>query len=57
MLSTKASLPDLYGEMIKIVEIHEKMHNIYKTGNEAFVESMTQYSFRNGYFDLRNGYK
>ena len=44
--------PALYGSWIKIVEIHEKLHNIYKTGDEAFVERMTQYNFRNGYFNL-----
>jgi len=44
--------PQLYGYWIKIVEIHEKLHNIYQTGDEAFVERMTQYNFRNGYFDL-----
>jgi hypothetical protein len=48
--------PDLYGEMRKIVEIHEKIHNIYKTGNEAFVESMTNYIFRNNYHNLSQGY-
>jgi len=44
--------PQLYGYWIKIVEIHEKIHNIYKTGNEGFVERMTRYNFRNGYFNL-----
>jgi len=44
--------PQLYGYWIKIVEIHEKIHNIYQTGNEGFVESMTQHIFRNGYFNL-----
>jgi len=48
--------PDLYSEMIKIVEIHEKIHNIYNTGNEAFVEKMTWHNYRNGYFDLSGGY-
>ncbi len=47
--------PTLYGYWIKIVEIHEKIHNIYKTGNEGFVEKMTRYNFRNGYFNL-SGY-
>jgi leucyl aminopeptidase (aminopeptidase T) len=46
--------PTLYGYWIKIVEIHEKIHNIYKTGNEGFVERMTRYNFRNGYFNLGN---
>jgi predicted RNA-binding protein with TRAM domain len=44
--------PTLYGYWIKIVEIHEKIHNIYKTGDEGFVERMTRYNFRNGYFNL-----
>jgi leucyl aminopeptidase (aminopeptidase T) len=44
--------PQLYGYWIKIVEIHEKIHNVYKTGNEGFVERMTRYNFRNGYFNL-----
>lgn len=44
--------PQLYGYWIKIVEIHEKIHNIYKTGNEGFVERTTRYNFRNGYFNL-----
>jgi leucyl aminopeptidase (aminopeptidase T) len=48
--------PDLYGYWIKVVEIHEKLHNIYQTGNEAFVERMTWHNFRNGYFDLSVGY-
>ena len=48
--------PDLYGYMRKIVEIHEKIHNLYNTGNEAFVERMTQYIFRNGYFNLSGNY-
>jgi len=48
--------PQLYGYWIKIVEIHEKLHNIYQTGDEAFVERMTWYNFRNGYFDLSDGY-
>jgi hypothetical protein len=48
--------PDLYGYMRKIVEIHEKIHNLYNTGNEAFVESMTQHVFRNGYFNLSGNY-
>jgi leucyl aminopeptidase (aminopeptidase T) len=48
--------PQLYGYWIKIVEIHEKLHNIYKTGDEGFVERMTQYNFRNGYFNLSGGY-
>jgi leucyl aminopeptidase (aminopeptidase T) len=43
--------PQLYGYWIKIVEIHEKLHNIYQTGDEAFVERMTRYNFRNGYFN------
>jgi len=48
--------PNLYGYWIKVVEIHEKIHNIYQTGDEAFVENMTWYNFRNGYFDLGGGY-
>jgi len=48
--------PELYGYWIKIVEIHEKIHNIYNTGNEAFVEMMTWRNFRNGYFNLSGGY-
>ena len=48
--------PQLYGYWIKIVEIHEKLHNIYQTGDEAFVESMTWHNFRNGYFNLSRGY-
>lgn len=48
--------PQLYGYWIKIVEIHEKIHNIYQTGNEGFVERMTQHIFRNGYFSLSGGY-
>ena len=48
--------PDLYGYMRKIVEIHEKIHNLYNTGNEAFVEKMTQHIFRNGYFNLSGNY-
>jgi len=48
--------PDLYGYMRKIVEIHEKIHNLYNTGNEAFVERMTQHVFRNQYFNLGSGY-
>jgi leucyl aminopeptidase (aminopeptidase T) len=48
--------PQLYGYWIKIVEIHEKIHNIYQTSNEAFVERMTRYNFRNGYFNLSGGY-
>ena len=44
--------PQLYGHWIKIVEIHEKLHNIYQTGDEAFVERMTWHNFRNGYFNL-----
>ena len=48
--------PQLYGYWIKIVEIHEKLHNIYQTGNEVFVEKMTRYNFRNGYFNLSRGY-
>jgi leucyl aminopeptidase (aminopeptidase T) len=48
--------PQLYGYWIKIVEIHEKIHNIYKTGDESFVERMTNYNFRNGYFNLSGGY-
>jgi len=44
--------PQLYGYWIKIVEIHEKLHNIYQTGNEAFIERMTMHNFRNGYFNL-----
>jgi len=48
--------PQLYGYWIKIVEIHEKIHNIYKTGDEGFVERMTRYNFRNGYFNLGGGY-
>jgi len=48
--------PDLYGYWIKIVEIHEKLHNIYQTGDEAFVERMTWHNFRNGYFNLSRGY-
>jgi hypothetical protein len=48
--------PQLYGYWIKVVEIHEKLHNIYKTGNEAFVEKMTWYNFRNGYFNLSGSY-
>jgi len=48
--------PELYGYWIKVVEIHEKIHNIYKTGNEAFVEMMTWRNFRNGYFNLGGGY-
>jgi len=48
--------PDLYGYWRKIVEIHEKIHNIYKTGNEAFVERMTWHNFRNGYFNISGGY-
>ena len=48
--------PDLYGEMIKIVEIHEKIHNIYNTGNEGFVENMTMHNYRNRYFNLSGGY-
>lgn len=47
--------PQLYGYWIKIVEIHEKIHNIYQTGDETFVERMTWHNFRNGYFDL-SGY-
>ena len=47
--------PQLYGYWIKIVEIHEKLHNIYQTGNEGFVEAMTWHNFRNGYFNL-SGY-
>jgi len=48
--------PDLYGYWRKIVEIHEKLHNIYQTGDEAFVERMTWHNFRNGYFNLSGGY-
>jgi len=48
--------PELYGYWIKVVEIHEKIHNIYNTGNEAFVEMMTWRNFRNGYFNLSGGY-
>jgi len=48
--------PDLYGYMRKIVEIHEKIHNLYKTGNEAFAENLTQHVFRNGYFNLSGNY-
>ena len=48
--------PDLYGHMRKIVEIHEKIHNLYNTGNEGFVERMTQHVFRNGYFNLSGNY-
>ena len=48
--------PQLYGYLIKIVEIHEKLHNIYQTGDEAFVERMTRYNFRNGYFNLSGSY-
>ncbi|MDI6826577.1 MAG: aminopeptidase [Candidatus Aenigmarchaeota archaeon] len=44
--------PQLYGYWIKIVEIHEKIHNIYKTGDEAFVERVTWHYFRNGYLNL-----
>jgi leucyl aminopeptidase (aminopeptidase T) len=48
--------PQLYGYLIKVVEIHEKIHNIYKTGNEGFVEMMTQHIFRNKYFSLSGNY-
>jgi leucyl aminopeptidase (aminopeptidase T) len=41
--------PQLYGYWIKIVEIHEKIHNLYETKDENFVERMTQYVFRNCY--------
>jgi len=44
--------PQLYGYWIKVVEIHEKLHNIYQTGDEAFVERMTWHNFRNGYSNL-----
>ena len=44
--------PQLYGYWIKIVEIHEKLHNIYQTGDEGFVERMTWHNFRNDYFNL-----
>jgi leucyl aminopeptidase (aminopeptidase T) len=41
--------PQLYGYWIKVVEIHEKIHNLYKTGDETFVEKMTWHVFRNCY--------
>lgn len=41
--------PDLYGEEIRFTKIHEIIHNLYNTGEEAFVEKMTRYVFRNEY--------
>jgi len=43
--------PDLYGKEITHVEIHERVHNEYETGDEGFVDMITRHKLRTKCYD------